>query len=118
MGYEIIYQEYKNKRDRLNKLISNIPFLYATPTKINFLNELQEAITDKRKYFNSTLTSLNNLLNCLKDFNMRVDNLSNNLDIEIISKDEKKINFLIKKIFKTIRSKFEESINFLEGINS
>ena len=102
----------------LQRALTNIPFLYATPTKINFLNELQEAITDKRKYFNSTLTSLNNLLNCLKDFNMRVDNLSNNLDIEIISKDEKKINFLIKKIFKTVRSKFEESINFLEGINS
>ena len=95
----------------------NINFISSKP-KQDFFDSLQNAIIDKKQYYNSSLNSLNNLLNCLKDFNMRVNNLSKNIDLETISNDEKKMNFLIKKIFNKVSSKFEESINFLEEINS
>ena len=93
-------------------------FFFASEPKVDFYDSLQEMITSKKDYCNSIMNYLYNLTNCLSDFQIRIKNISLNLENIEVSPEEKNIHNLIESINKEILSKFEESNKTLNEIYS
>ena len=93
-------------------------FFFTSEPKVDFYDSLQEMITSKKDYCNSIMNYLYNLTNCLSDFQIRIKNISLNLENIEVSPEEKNIHNLIESINKEIIAKFEESNKTLNEIYS
>ena len=93
-------------------------FFFASEPKVDFYDSLQEMIASKKDYCNSIMNYLYNLTNCLSDFQIRIKNISLNLENIEVSPEEKNIHNLIESINKEIIAKFEESNKTLNEIYS
>ena len=93
-------------------------FFFASEPKVDFYDSLQEMIASKNDYCNSIMNYLYNLTNCLSDFQIRIKNISLNLENIEVSPEEKNIHNLIESINKEILAKFEESNKTLNEIYS
>ena len=93
-------------------------FFFASEPKVDFYDSLQEMIASKKDYSNSIMNYLYNLTNCLSDFQIRIKNISLNLENIEVSPEEKNIHNLIESINKEILAKFEESNKTLNEIYS
>ena len=93
-------------------------FFFASEPKVDFYDSLQEIISSKKDYCNSIMNYLYNLTNCLSDFQIRIKNISLNLENIEVSPEEKNIHNLIESINKEVLSKFEESNKTLNEIYS
>ena len=93
-------------------------FFFASEPKVDFYDSLQEMITSKKDYCNSIMNYLYNLTNCLSDFQIRIKNISLNLENIEVSPEEKNIHNLIESINKEVLAKFEESNKTLNEIYS
>ena len=93
-------------------------FFFASEPKVDFYDSLQEMIASKKDYCNSIMNYLYNLTNCLSDFQIRIKNISLNLENIEVSPEEKNIHNLIESINKEILAKFEESNKTLNEIYS
>ena len=86
--------------------------------KIDFYDSLQDLISSKKDYCKAISGCLVNLLNCIKDFKIRIKNLTSNLETIEPDTEEKKIHNLMKSIHKGIIEKFEDSTQTLIQINN
>ena len=93
-------------------------FFFASEPKVDFYDSLQEMISSKKDYCNSIMNYLYNLTSCLSDFQIRIKNISLNLENIEVSPEEKNIHNLIESINKEIIAKFEESNKTLNEIYS
>lgn len=93
-------------------------FFFASEPKVDFYDSLQEMIASKKDYCNSIMNYLYNLTSCLSDFQIRIKNISLNLENIEVSPEEKNIHNLIESINKEILAKFEESNKTLNEIYS
>ena len=93
-------------------------FFFASEPKVDFYDSLQEIISSKKDYCNSIMNYLYNLTSCLSDFQIRIKNISLNLENIEVSPEEKNIHNLIESINKEILAKFEESNKTLNEIYS
>ena len=93
-------------------------FFFVSEPKVDFYDSLQEIISSKKDYCNSIMNYLYNLTSCLSDFQIRIKNISLNLENIEVSPEEKNIHNLIESINKEIISKFEESNKTLNEIYS
>ena len=92
---------------------------FSSPKKdVNFYDALQDLIISKKQYSTAILDSIYNLSTCLNEFQIRISNLTKNLDKIEFSIEEKNIHILIKSIHKRILEKFKENIKTLDDINT
>ena len=93
-------------------------FFFASEPKVDFYDSLQEMISSKKDYCNSIMNYLYNLTSCLSDFQIRIKNISLNLENIEVSPEEKNIHNLIESINKEVLAKFEEINKTLNEIYS
>ena len=91
---------------------------FSSQKSVNFYDSLQDLIVSKKQFCTDILKSVNDLSNCLNDFQIRITNLTSNLENIEYTKEEYNIYNLIKSIHKGILAKFKENINALNDLNT